>query len=209
MHDASGATYGARRIHRQLRREGIIAARCTIERLMREDGLEDVIRGQRRRTTIAEPSAPRPPDLVNRRFTASRPNQLWAPTSPASVPGRAGLRRPGPGRVLANDRRMTARHPHANRSPSGCAGDGAPATGNQEGLRADPSQRPRIARRIQLIVATPSERGGVQWDDRGSRCLRRHPVRGGSGPQTGQCGRRCARLAGLSHRVLFSASSGV
>ncbi|MFD7319465.1 IS3 family transposase [Streptomyces sp. NPDC059883] len=77
IYDASGETYGARRIHRQLRREGIITARCTIERLMREDGLEGVIRGQRRRTTIPEPSAPRPPDLVSRRFTASRPNELW------------------------------------------------------------------------------------------------------------------------------------
>jgi transposase InsO family protein len=77
IHDASGGTYGARRIHRQLQRESITAARCTVERLMREDGLEGVIRGHRRRTTIPEPSAPRPPDLVNRRFTASRPNQLW------------------------------------------------------------------------------------------------------------------------------------
>ncbi|MFB6718495.1 IS3 family transposase [Streptomyces sp. NPDC056358] len=46
IHAASGETYGARRIHRQLRREGIAAARCTIERLMREDSLEGVIRGQ-------------------------------------------------------------------------------------------------------------------------------------------------------------------
>lgn len=44
---------------------------------MREDSLESVIRGQRCRTTIPEPCSPRPPDLVNRRFTASRPNQLW------------------------------------------------------------------------------------------------------------------------------------
>lgn len=43
---------------------------------MREDGLEGVIRGRRRRTTIPEPSAPRPPDLVNRHFHAHRPNQL-------------------------------------------------------------------------------------------------------------------------------------
>ncbi|MFD9226087.1 IS3 family transposase [Streptomyces sp. NPDC060064] len=77
IHAASGETYGARRIHHQLRREGIATARCTIERLMGEDGLEGVIRGQRRRTTIPEPSAPRPPDLVNRRLTAHRPNQLW------------------------------------------------------------------------------------------------------------------------------------
>ncbi|MGW7369452.1 IS3 family transposase [Streptomyces sp. NPDC054841] len=77
IHAASGETYGARRVHRQLRREGVHAARCTVERLMREDGLEGVIRGQRRRTTIPEPSAPRPPDLVNRHFEAPRPNQLW------------------------------------------------------------------------------------------------------------------------------------
>lgn len=76
-HAASGETYGARRIHRQLRREGVTAARCTIERLMREDGLEGVVRGRRRRTTVPEPTAPRPPDLVNRLFTATRPNQLW------------------------------------------------------------------------------------------------------------------------------------
>ncbi|WP_371493698.1 hypothetical protein OG871_01530 [Kitasatospora sp. NBC_00374] len=44
---------------------------------MRELGIEGVIRGRRRRTTIPEPAAPRPPDPVNRRFTAERPNQLW------------------------------------------------------------------------------------------------------------------------------------
>jgi transposase InsO family protein len=52
-------------------------ARCTVERLMAELGLEGVIRGRRRRTTVPEPSAPRPPDLVDRDFTASRPDQLW------------------------------------------------------------------------------------------------------------------------------------
>lgn len=60
-----------------LRRKGVVVARCTVERLMAELGLEGVIRGRRRRTTIPEPSAPRPPDLVDRDFTASRPDQLW------------------------------------------------------------------------------------------------------------------------------------
>ena len=73
----SSRTYGARRIARALARAGHRVARCTVERLMRELGIEGVIRGQRRRTTIPEPAAPRPPDLVNRRFTAERPNQLW------------------------------------------------------------------------------------------------------------------------------------
>ncbi|BBJ37544.1 hypothetical protein SSPO_002620 [Streptomyces antimycoticus] len=77
VHTASGGTYGARRITRALRRMGVDVARCTVERLMRELGLEGVIRGQRRRTTVPEPSAPRPPDLVDRDFTASRPDQLW------------------------------------------------------------------------------------------------------------------------------------
>lgn len=51
----STASYGAR---------GVITARCTVERLMREDGLEGVIRGERRRTTVPEPAAPRPPEFV-------------------------------------------------------------------------------------------------------------------------------------------------
>ncbi|MER5740117.1 IS3 family transposase [Streptomyces sp. NPDC002262] len=77
VHAESGSTYGARRITRAPRRKGHEVARCTVERLMPELGLEGVIRGRRRRTTIPEPSAPRPPDLVDRDFTASRPDQLW------------------------------------------------------------------------------------------------------------------------------------
>ncbi|MDQ1046282.1 putative transposase [Streptomyces sp. V4I2] len=77
VHADSGGTYGARRITRALRRKGVEVARCTVERLMAERGLEGVIRGRRRRTTIPEPSAPRPPDLVDRNFTAARPDQLW------------------------------------------------------------------------------------------------------------------------------------
>ncbi|MFE6423834.1 IS3 family transposase [Streptomyces enissocaesilis] len=77
VHAESGGTYGARRITRALRRKGVEVARCTVERLMAERGLEGVIRGRRRRTTIPEPSAPRPPDLVDRNFTAARPDQLW------------------------------------------------------------------------------------------------------------------------------------
>ncbi|WP_432021191.1 IS3 family transposase [Streptomyces sp. 1222.5] len=84
VHAASGGTYGARRITRALKRKGVDVARCTIERLMAELGLEGVIRGQRRRTTVAEPSAPRPPDLVDRNFTASRPDELWVARYPAS-----------------------------------------------------------------------------------------------------------------------------
>lgn len=69
--------YGARKVWLQLRREGHDVARCTIERLMREMGLQGVTRGRRKRTTIPADQDPRPLDLVQRRFRADRPNQLW------------------------------------------------------------------------------------------------------------------------------------
>lgn len=69
--------YGARKVWYQLGREGTDVARCTIERLMREMGLQGVVRGRKRKTTIPDEMAPRPTDLVQRNFTAERPNQLW------------------------------------------------------------------------------------------------------------------------------------
>ncbi|MCP9961475.1 IS3 family transposase [Streptomyces somaliensis] len=73
VHAEPGGTYGVRRITRALRRKDVHVARCTVERLMPELDLEGVIRGQRRRTTVPEPSASRPPDPIDRDFTASRP----------------------------------------------------------------------------------------------------------------------------------------
>jgi len=69
--------YGARKVWRQLNRERIRVARCTIERLMRDLGLSGAVRGRKFKTTIADDTAARPSDLVCREFTASRPNQLW------------------------------------------------------------------------------------------------------------------------------------
>ncbi len=83
VHQASrGGLYGARKIYQQLLRENILVedqpvARCTIERLMRNAGLQGVSRRRKVRTTIADPAATRPPDLVKRDFTATKPNQLW------------------------------------------------------------------------------------------------------------------------------------
>ena len=75
--EASRRVYGARRIWRQLRREGSVVARCTVERLMRAEGLRGVVRGRRVRTTVPDLAAERPRDLVQRDFRAERPNQLW------------------------------------------------------------------------------------------------------------------------------------
>jgi putative transposase len=70
--------YGARKVWHQLRRDGVVVARCTVERLMRANGLRGAVRGGRKVvTTRPDPAAVRPPDLVRRNFSASRPNQLW------------------------------------------------------------------------------------------------------------------------------------
>ncbi len=69
--------YGADKIWRQLKREGIVVARCTVERLMKRLGLEGVRRGKVIKTTRSDKSVPCPLDRVNRQFRADRPNQLW------------------------------------------------------------------------------------------------------------------------------------
>ncbi|WP_369794721.1 IS3 family transposase [Polaromonas sp. JS666] len=74
---ANMRVYGADKVWRQLRREGMAVARCTVERLMRRSGLQGVRRGKVVRTTINDAAAARPLDRVNRQFKAERPNQLW------------------------------------------------------------------------------------------------------------------------------------
>jgi transposase InsO family protein len=74
---ANRRVYGAKKVWKQLRREGHVVARCTVARLMGALGLRGVVRGRRIRTTIPEVVADRPQDLVQRAFHASRPNQLW------------------------------------------------------------------------------------------------------------------------------------
>ena len=69
--------YGADKVWRQLLREGLVIARCTVERLMRLAGLRGVRRGKSVRTTVPDAKAPCPLDRVNRQFKADRPNQLW------------------------------------------------------------------------------------------------------------------------------------
>ena len=77
VHASNFGVYGARKVWRQLNREGLPVARCTVERLMHKQGLEGVRRGKRRRTTVSDELAPRPADLVERNFAAERPNELW------------------------------------------------------------------------------------------------------------------------------------
>ena len=77
-HKANLGVYGARKIHAELNREGVLVARCTVERLMRLVGLRGIPREKTRKTTVGDGAeTERPEDLVDRKFVASAPNQLW------------------------------------------------------------------------------------------------------------------------------------
>ena len=86
--DENAQVYGPRKVWRQLRREGRRVARCTVERLMGAMDLRGAVRGRAWRiTTQPDPAAARPTDLVDRQFSATRPNQLWV--ADFSVPQQA------------------------------------------------------------------------------------------------------------------------
>lgn len=77
VYDDNFGVYGAPKIWAQLNREGIPVARCTVERLMRDLGIQGAVRGRAKRTTVAADVDVRPADLVERRFRAHAPNRLW------------------------------------------------------------------------------------------------------------------------------------
>jgi putative transposase len=77
VYETNFRVYGVRKVWRQLAREGIGAARCTVARLMRAMGLQGVVRGRKVCTTVPDPVAACPLDRVNRQFKAQRPNMLW------------------------------------------------------------------------------------------------------------------------------------
>jgi transposase InsO family protein len=75
--NANFQVYGADKVWKQMNREGVTVARCTVERLMKRMGLRGASRGKVVRTTVPDANAPCPLDRVNRHFKADRPNQLW------------------------------------------------------------------------------------------------------------------------------------
>jgi putative transposase len=77
VHAENYAVYGADKVWAQLNREGTRVARCTIERLMRDLGLQGAVRGKKHRTTVGDDTVERPRDRVDRNFTAVAPNRLW------------------------------------------------------------------------------------------------------------------------------------
>jgi putative transposase len=77
VHRDNFGVYGADKVWKQLHREDIPVARCTVERLMRRLGIRGVVRGKGVRTTIPSSRPDRPQDLVDRQFRAAAPNRLW------------------------------------------------------------------------------------------------------------------------------------
>jgi putative transposase len=75
--DDNYEVYGVRKVWRQMQREGFDIARCTVSRLMKQLGIQGVIRGKTLKTTNSNPAAPCPRDHVNRQFNAPAPNILW------------------------------------------------------------------------------------------------------------------------------------
>ena len=150
------SVYGARKVWRQLRREGEDVARCTVERLMRDLGLAGAIRGKPVKTTVSDKGAACPLDKVNRQFQAPEPNCLWVAdfTYVATWAGFVyvafvidAFARP--------DRRM-AGEPHGPCNlRSGCPGTGDTCQEARQGIGPRASQRSRCPIRVDQILAAP------------------------------------------------------
>ena len=121
VHAEQFGVYGARKLWRQLHREGIPVARCTVERLMRELSLSGVVRGKVKRTTVADESAPRPADLVERGLPRTRPQPALGsrPHLRAQLVG-LRLRRFRHRRLLALGRRLAGIALAADRTRARC-----------------------------------------------------------------------------------------
>jgi putative transposase len=91
--EANYSVYGARKVWAELNRQGVVVARCTVERLMREAGLRGLLRDRSPRTTRPAPEAGRHTDLVERDFTRRVPTSCGSRTSPTCAPRRAGSTR--------------------------------------------------------------------------------------------------------------------
>ena len=167
VHETNYGVYGPRKVWLALNREGIPVARCTVERLMRDLGMAGARRGKRVTTTRpALTITARPADLVQRWFRPPAPNRLWVAdfTYVSTWSGMvyvafvidAYARRILGWRASTSMHRLGARHDRA--------GDLDPAAGGcHRPRRADASPRQRVARWIQLVVATPHD-GGVVWE---------------------------------------------
>jgi transposase InsO family protein len=122
--DQNFSVYGVRKVWRQLKREGFDVARCTVSRLMRDMGLQGVIRGKPVKTTISNKAAPCPLDHVNRQFKAPRPNSLALRLHLCRDLDRLCLRRLCDRRLCPEDRGLAGVAHGACQLRARCAGAG-------------------------------------------------------------------------------------
>jgi putative transposase len=203
-------SYGSPRITADLHAAGWRVSPNTVAALMAERGLVARPRRRRRSTTrrgCADASSRKAPDALRRDFTAETPDTKWCGdlTEIPTDEGRFYL-----AAVLdLHSRRcvgfaMDTHHDTRLARAALCTAI-AVRGGSVAGVlfHTDQGGEGGFNWSSQHL-----DHGGVGWDDRGSRCRRRRPGRGGSGPRIGRCGRRCARQAAQSRRELCNGSSG-
>jgi putative transposase len=206
--------YGSLKMWAHLRRLGVPVARCTVERLMKANGWRGATRMKKVRTTVADPAATRAPDLVDRQFRVQAPNRLLVAdfTYVRTLGGFcyvAFVIDAFAGRIVGWDCSSSKHTTFVERAIAQAAalrarqGNPLNTLQNKAIHHSDAGSQGGFNWSSQHL-----DHGGVGWDDRGSRCRRRRPGRGGSGPRIGRYGRRCARQAAQSRRELCNGSSG-
>ena len=214
VHTSNYGVYGVRKVHAQLRRDGPPVAWCTVERLMRREGLRGISRRKGPRTTIPGPFTDRPGDLVDRRFTAPAAACLWVAdiTYIRTCSGwvYAAFILDVFSRRIVGWQLSTSLHTELA----------------LDALEMGIWTRERAGRDLSQLIhhsdrgvqggfnrsSQHLDHGGVQgWRRRtgARRPVRSRRVRVGSGVRIGRCARRCGRLDGLSPRGRCSGSSGV
>lgn len=152
--------YGARELWKAARRAGHDVGRDQVARLMRAEGIEGALRTRRVRTTKSDPAATRHPDLVQRNFTATQPNQLWV-SDLTFVPTFAGIAYVCHHRRLQPGDRRVARHvAHAHR-------DGPRRPGDGPMVARHPARGPEVPQRCGQSIHIRSLRRAARRDRRG------------------------------------------
>jgi putative transposase len=213
-YDENYRCYGVRKMWLQLRQAGHDVARCTVERLMRTLGLQGARRGKAKRTTIANPSAPRAKDLVGRNFAPLAPNRLWVAdfTYVSTLAGWVYVAFV----IDAYARRILGWKVSTSMTTDLvlAAIDQAIFIRRQEGVKDfaglihhnDAGAQGEFQRSSQHLYLRGASWGHVQ--SRRSRQCATRPLLVGSGPRIGRCARRCVRLGGRCPRVRSSVRSG-
>ena len=210
VHADNYGVYGARKVHAEANRLGYPVARCTVERLMKILGLRGISRAKGPRTTVPGLGPDTRPDLVEREFTATAPDQLWVAdiTYVRTFAGWAYAAFV----VDVFSRRVVGWQCSTSLRTDLALDALEMGIWTRQRAGADLSNLVHHSDRgVQGGFNWSSQHlhpGGVRWDVEGGRRCRRRGVRGGSGRRTGRCARRCVHRAGRSPRVRCSGSSG-